>query len=100
MKDWCADFHKILETHNIKPSCLYSGDQTGLYYQKLPRNWIYVDAARKNDYSGMEHQMKDYTQITMMVCSASDGTKIPLSVIGRPKKLVASLMDDGKPPLL
>jgi hypothetical protein len=98
MKVWCVDFHRILEEKEIRPPCLYNGDQTGLYYQKLP-NRIYVDAAKKDDYSGVK-QMKDKTRITIMVCTASDGTKVPLSVVGKPKKPVCfRLSDDGKPPL-
>jgi hypothetical protein len=98
MKDWCVDFHRIIEENDIKPSCLYNGDQTGLYYQKLP-NRMYVDADKKKNYSGVK-QMKDKTRITIMVCTASDGTKVPLSVIGKPKKPVCfHLADGGKPPL-
>jgi hypothetical protein len=98
MKVWCVEFHRILEEKDIQPSCLCNGDQTGLCYQKLP-NRICVDAVKKNDYSGVK-QMKDKTRITIMVCAASDGTKVPLSVIGKPKKPVCfSLMDNGTPPL-
>jgi hypothetical protein len=78
--------------------CLYNANQTGLYYQKLP-NRIYVDAASKNDYSGVK-QRKDKTCDTIMICTSSDGTKVPLVVIRKLKKTVCfSLVDNGKPPM-
>jgi hypothetical protein len=98
MKEWCADFHDVLERCNIKPSCLRNADQTGLFCQKLP-NRICVDKADKKDHAGVK-QMKDKTRITIMVCTASNGRKVPLSVIGEPKKPVCfSLLLGGRPPL-
>ena len=45
-------------------------------------------------------QMKDKTHITIMVCATSDGTKVPLSVIGKPKKPVCFSLVEGEKPLL
>ena len=58
--------------------------QTGLFYQKLP-NRIYVDKSKKNDYAAGAKQMKDKTRITLMVGTVADGTKVPLSIVGKPK---------------
>ena len=73
-----------MEEYGIPPSCVYSGDQTDLYYQKLP-NRMYVDKDTKSTYVGIK-KMKDKTRFILMVCTATDGIKVPLSVIGKPKK--------------
>jgi hypothetical protein len=63
---------------------IYNADQTGLFYQKLP-NRIYIDSESKNDFKGAK-QMKDKTRVTVMVCTASNGDKVPLAIIGKSKK--------------
>ena len=87
MADWRISFHDLLEMYNIPPSCVYNGDQMGLYYQKLP-NRMYVDKDAKKTYAGVK-QMKDKTRITLMVCTAADGSDVPLSIVGKPKKICA-----------
>ena len=62
---------------------LYNADQTGLYHQKLPDR-MYVKKDEKKNYAGAK-QMKDKTRITLMVCTAASGRKVPLSIIGKPK---------------
>ena len=41
MKNWREEFHAKLDEYDLDPSRVYNGDQTGLYYQKLP-NRMYV----------------------------------------------------------
>ena len=65
----------------VPPSRVYNGDQTGLYYQKLP-NRMYVDKDTKHTHAGVK-QMKDKTRVTLMVCTAADGSKVPLAVVGK-----------------
>jgi DDE superfamily endonuclease/Tc5 transposase DNA-binding domain len=85
VEDWKkADFHPLIEKFNVPPERIYNADQTGLFYQKLP-NRIYVDKSKKTGYAGAK-QMKDKTRITLMVCTAADGSKVPLSIVGKPKK--------------
>lgn len=45
IKEWREKLHSLIEEHSIKPYCDYNGNQTGLYYQKLP-NHMYVDAKK------------------------------------------------------
>ena len=98
MAGWRLTFHDLLEEYSIPPSCVYNGDQTGLYYQKLP-NRMYVDKDTKSTYAGVK-QMKDKTRITLMVCTAADGSKVPLSVVGKPKKPECfRLLRGGKTPV-
>lgn len=75
----------------------YNGDQTGLYYQKLP-NWMYVDKDAKKTYAGVK-QMKDKTRITLMVRTAADGSKVPLSIVNKPKNMCFRMQRGSKPPL-
>jgi len=81
MAKWLPDFHEKLERRNIKPACLYNADQTGLYYQKLP-NTMYVDIEAKKEARGCK-QMKDKTRITLMICTAANGDKLPIAVVGK-----------------
>ena len=62
---------------------IYNADQTGLFHQKLP-NQIYGNKIQKNNYKGA-NQMKDKTRITLMVCTAASGGKVPLAMIGKSK---------------
>lgn len=76
-------FHKLIDDHSIDKSCVYNADQTGLYHRKLP-NWMYVDKQMKKDYKGVK-QMKDKDCVTIMVCTAADGEKCPLAMVGKSK---------------
>ena len=53
MADWRVEFHELLDKFSIPPSRVYNGDQTGLYYQKLP-NRIYVDKDTKHSHAGVK----------------------------------------------
>lgn len=91
-------FHPLIEEYNVLPQCIYNADQTGLFYQKLP-NRIYVEKARVKDFKGTK-QMKDKNRITLMVGTAADGSKIPMSIVGKPKNPACfSMCENGKPPL-
>jgi hypothetical protein len=83
MGAWRTEFHAILDRENIPPERVYNGDQSGLYYNKLP-NRIYVTKAERSSYAGVK-QMKSKDRVTIMVCIAADGSKIPLSIIGKSK---------------
>ena len=84
MAGWRLSFHELLEKLSIPPSRVYNGDQTGLYYQKLP-NRMYVNKDTKHTHAGVK-QMKDKTRVTLMVCKTVDGSKLPPAVVGKPKK--------------
>ena len=45
---------------------------------------MYVKKDEKKNYAGAK-QMRDKTRITLMVCTAASGRKVPLSIIGKPK---------------
>jgi Tc5 transposase DNA-binding domain/DDE superfamily endonuclease len=85
VETWKKDeFHPLIEKYNVPPERIYNADQTGLFYQKLP-NRIYVEKSQKTGFAGAK-QMKDKTRITLMVCTAADGSKVPLSIVGKPMK--------------
>lgn len=99
MDKWRKEvFHPAIEEHEVKMCCIYNADQTGLFYQKMP-NRLYVEASKKKSYAGTK-QMKDKTRVTLMVCTAADGTKVPLAMIGKSKTPVCfTLCENGKPPM-
>ena len=98
MKPWREEFHFLVDKYDLDPSCVYNADQTGLYYQKLP-NWMYVNAKKKKSYAGVK-QMKDKTQIIVMVCTAASNYKCPLAVVGKSKRPQCfSLSPNGIPPI-
>ena len=98
MDKWRTSFWATIEKHNITRSCVYNADQTGLYHQKLP-NRMYVNANEKKDYAGVK-RMKDKTRITLMMCTAADGRKCPLAIVGKAKKpMCFRLTPDQKPPI-
>lgn len=97
MKPWLIKFHALIEKYSIKVSTLYNGDQTGLFYQKLP-NRIYVSKCNAKKYNGVK-AMKDKTRCIVMVCTSADGDKVSLSVIGNAKTpMCFRLCPGSKPP--
>jgi hypothetical protein len=84
MADWRVMFWKKLEDRNIGPECLYNGDQSGLFYNKMP-NRMYIDKHRRKSTNGVK-AMKSKDRITMMVCTSCNGKKAPISVIGKANK--------------
>jgi hypothetical protein len=91
-------FHPLIEKYSVLPECIYNADQTGFFYQKLP-NRLYVDKANKRDYAGAK-QMKDKNRITVMVCTAANGSKVPLFVVGKYKNPTCfRLCENDKPPM-
>ena len=73
---WVVQLQEMIEENDISPACLYNADQTGLFYQKLP-NSTYVKGCK---------QMTDKSRLTLMVCTAADGKKMPLAIVGKPKR--------------
>lgn len=74
----------FLQLHEIDDlDRILNADQTGLYYQKLP-NRIYCNKDLRNSIRGVK-QMKDKNRITIMVCTAASGKKMPLLVVGSAK---------------
>jgi len=63
---------------------MYNADQTGFFYQKLP-NCMYVQKNKRKDFKGTK-QMKDKTRVTAMVCTAADGFRVPVAIIGKAKR--------------
>ena len=99
MTVWRVKFHKLLEEFSIPQLCVYNGDQTELYYRKLP-NRMYVDKDTKHHHAGVK-QMKDKTRVTLMVGKSVDRRKVPLVVVGKPKKPTCSRLQahNGLPPI-
>ena len=85
----------LIEKKDIEPHCLYNADQTGMFYQKLP-NSIYVQKKNKKNFKGTK-QMTDKTRVTLMICTAADGFKVPIALIGKSKKPTCfELIQPGK----
>ena len=95
MDQWTKEFHKLIDNKKVTPNCVYNADQTGLYYQKLP-NRMYVSKENRKKIKGAK-QMKSKTRVTVMVCTAADGTKVPLSLVGYSKTPVCFKLT--QPPL-
>jgi len=74
-----------IESLNIPQSWVYNANQTGLFFQKLP-NRLYADKDATRSTHGVK-QMKSKDRITLMVAIAANGSKVPLSVVGKAKKL-------------
>ena len=74
---------ELCEDMNVTRDRVYNADQTGLCYQKLP-NTLYVKKEKKRSYAGTK-MMKDKNRVTIMVCTAGNGDKLPLAIIGKPK---------------
>ena len=68
MKKWRVKFHSLVDKYNLNPSCVYNANQTEL----------------KKSYAGVK-QMKDKTQMTLMVCTAACSAKCPLAIVGKLK---------------
>ena len=72
---------------------MYNAYQTCLLYPKLA-NSLYLGVKTKKDYAGFR-QMKDKTRVPTMSCTDSDGARLPIASIGKPKKPVYfGLLDD------
>ena len=64
-------------------SCIYNGDQSGLFYGNLPNNaYVYRETAK--NITGVKI-IKEKDSVTQMFCATSDGSKIALCAIGRIK---------------
>ena len=95
LASFLKEFHLFLEEKNIKACCLYNADQTGLFFQKLP-NTLYVDMESKKKFRGCK-QMKDKTRVTLMICTAANGDKIPIAFVGISEN--PHCFREGTPPL-
>jgi hypothetical protein len=92
------EFHPLIDKYKVPPERIYNADQTGLFYQKLPTDFMLINRRSKSLLG--QKQMKDKTRITLMVCTTADGNKVPLSVVGKPKNTVCfRLWENGTPPL-
>jgi len=87
IEELLAEFHKTIEELGVPTDRIYNAEQTGFYYTKLP-NRVYVSKANRNDTKGCK-QMKSKDRITVMVCIAASGSKVPLAVVGRSKQPAA-----------
>ena len=83
---WLKEFHQKLEECNIKHEYLYNSDQTGMYYQNLPNN-LYIDIEDEKNTRVCNH-MKEKTRVTLMICTAANGDKTPIAIVGKPKNTV------------
>ena len=56
-----------------------------MFYENV-LNSIFVDKNNKNDYKGTT-QMKDKSRVTEMIATAADISRLPVKIIGKPKRL-------------
>ena len=60
---------------------IYNANQKGLFYNQLPsRTFVKIENPMKA--RGCK-QMKSKERITVMVCTAADGNRVPLLIIGK-----------------
>jgi hypothetical protein len=50
---WREKFWKKLRDRNIPPECIYNGDQSGLFFNKMP-NRMYIDKNHRKSTKGMK----------------------------------------------
>jgi hypothetical protein len=84
MKGWLTEFHKTIEELGVPTDHIYNAKQTGLYYTKL-QNHVYISKANWNHTKGCK-LMKSKDCITVMLCTAASGLKVPLAVIRKSKQ--------------
>ena len=77
---------ELTEEKDITASCMYNTDQTGFFNSKLP-NPFYVRNQEKKGYKGSK-KMKDKAIITEMLCTAAEGHRFKIGLIGKSKNPV------------
>lgn len=92
MKEWRKSFHSTFDEYDI------DANQAGLYYRKIP-NRLYVKHSRKKEYAGVK-QMNEKHRVIIVILTAADGTKGPLSIVGKYKRPNCfRLTEDRKQPM-
>jgi hypothetical protein len=76
MSAWRGKFWKKLRDRNIPPEWVYNGDQSGLFFNKMP-NKMYIDKNCQKSTKGVK-AMKSKDQVSMMICTSCTGKKAPL----------------------
>ena len=84
MDTWRKELDELIQEKAFGPACVYNSDLTGMFYENV-LNSIFVDKNNKNDYKGTK-QMKDKSRVTEMIDIAADGYRLPVAIIGKPKK--------------
>ncbi|MGH7974277.1 MAG: hypothetical protein ACREBR_02030, partial [bacterium] len=94
-----ARLRNLIEQHNVGRESIYNADLTGLYYSMLP-NRIYINKSQKGVFRGVK-QMKSKDRVTLMICTAADGEKVPLFMVGKSAQptCFTRLSDEGRPPM-
>ena len=67
--------------HNVTKDRIYNGDQTGLFFNKLPTR-VFVKKENASSVRGCK-SMRSKDRVTIMVCTAADGSKVPLCLVGK-----------------
>ena len=94
MRPWQIELQELVEDKEVGPSCRYNDDQTGIFYQKLPK-LLYVQKTNKSNFKGTKY-MKDKTHAAGMICNTADGFKLPIALIGKAKNPTCfQLLDPG-----
>ena len=79
--DFRDELQELMEAHGVDASRVFNADQTGLYYRRFPCTTI-CEALRTDVIKGTK-AMKDKDRITVMVCTSSEGEKVPLAYVGK-----------------
>ena len=70
-----------VKKHNVTKDRVYNGDQTGLFINKLPSR-VFVKKENASSVRGCK-SMRSKDRVTVMVCTAADGSKVPLCLVGK-----------------
>jgi hypothetical protein len=84
MAPWRVELAAKISDLGCSKSEIYNADQTGLLFQKLP-NCTYLHKDKKKDAKGTKG-MADKSRITLMVCTAASGDRVPMAVVGKFKR--------------
>mmetsp|Transcript_10705 Transcript_10705/g.29504 ORF Transcript_10705/g.29504 Transcript_10705/m.29504 type:complete len:731 (-) Transcript_10705:1114-3306(-) len=77
MEEWIPSFHQTMVELNISGSCLYTAAQSGLLFRQFP--------ATKHQGKQQKLRVESDDRLTLMICTAADGTKVPIAAVGRAK---------------
>ncbi|KAL7569082.1 hypothetical protein ACA910_016921 [Epithemia clementina (nom. ined.)] len=75
MEQFIPAFHQAMVDLNISGSCLYNAAQTNLFYRQLP--------STKHQRKNTKQFVPTTDRVALMVCTAADGTKVPLAAAGK-----------------
>ena len=86
MDQFIPAFHQKMVDLNISGGCLYNAAQTTLFFRQFP--------STKQQRKNTKQHASPCDRVSLMVCTAADGTKLPLAAVGTAKSPFGQSNDD------